>query len=184
MENYRSLDLAEVWKIIKEKIKIIIPIISIFLIMGIIYAFVIVKPIYKTKAEIIIDKAMDQIGEQLPDEDIIKEVAEEMSINYKEVKDSIKTAYSKYPRTIDIYVNTNDALKSYDIANRYIEKLQTKLNRAFDVEKFELLKKPEIAQKPCNINPVKDITVSLAIGLLISFAYVIIIYKIKTQEEK
>ena len=176
MENNKKIDLIEVKKIIKDKIKIISLILILCTILGIIYSSFLIKPMYSVTSRVLVDKGGNSLKELLPDTDVIKDVAKELNIEYKNVKDSIETSYDKTTNIIERYVNYENNIQSYNIINKYIELLELKLEDVYGIEQYEVLKKPEIPNNPYNINHIKDIIMALAIGIIIVCIYVAIIY--------
>lgn len=178
MEDNNKIDLNEIKKIISEKKKIIALIFILCVIIGVIYTVILVKPMYRTTSKVLIDKSDSSIAELLPDTDVIKEVAQNLGIDYKKVKKSIATTYDKSTKIIEIYVNFEDKIQSYNIANQYIELLKLKLQDVYGIEKYEVIKNTEIAQEPYNINPIKDVILFSIIGIMIICVYVTILYSI------
>lgn len=178
MEDNNKIDLNEIKKIISEKKKIIALIFILCVIIGVIYTVTLVKPMYRTTSKVLIDKSDSSIAELLPDTDVIKEVAQNLEIDYKKVKKSIATTYDKSTKIIEIYVNFEDKMQSYNIANQYIELLKLKLQDVYGIEKYEVIKNTEIAQEPYNINPIKDVILFSIIGIMIICVYVTILYSI------
>lgn len=178
MENSKKIDLIEIKKIIFDNKKIISLILILCIMMGVVYTVALVKPMYRTTSKVLIDKSDSSISELLPDTDVIKEVAQNLGIDYNKVKKSIATTYDKSTKIIEIYVNYENNIPSYYIANQYIELLKLKLQDVYGIEKYEVIKNTELAQEPYNINPIKDVILFFIIGIMIICVYVTILYSI------
>ena len=172
-EVREKIDFIEIKKLIKENIKRISIVLLVFIILGVIYTFLFVKPTYRTTATILIDRSDTAISELISNDILIEEVSKELAIDYKKIKKSIDAIYTRNAKTIQIYVNYENNKESYNIANKYIEVLENKLITYYNVEQYDIIDKTEIAEKPSNINHVVDILKFLLLGILVSLVYII-----------
>lgn len=173
MERKEKIDIKEIIKLTQENIKTILVILSIFIMLGVVYTLAFVKPLYQTKAKVLINLSSTPIAELMPDDDTIKNTAKELKLDYSEVRRSIEVIYTKNAKTIEVFVNYKNALQSYNIANKYIELLGKKLKEYYEVSKYEVITKAEVAYKPSNIHPITDTLKFLVFGIVASCIYII-----------
>lgn len=160
-----ELNLKEILKCTYQRKIIVITIIIISLIFGMLYTFLIKKPIYKVTAQILIDKGDASI--------------EQVASNKELCQDKVKVEFDKTSKLIEISTETTKKEEAFDIMNNYIEKLQSKLQEVYDLKTFQIIEKPEMPQQASNQNHAKDIIISIFIGIIIGGAYVLICLSFK-----
>ena len=153
-----ELDLKEILKFMYQKRIILIVILLIILLIGMIYTFFIKKPVYKVTAQILINKADASI------EQIV--ISEELCQN------KVKAELDKTSKLIKITTQMLNQEEAYSTTNEYIERLKTKLQEVYNIETFQIIKKPDFPQTASNMNYTKDILISLCIGIIIDGFYI------------
>lgn len=156
-----ELDLKEIVKCIYQKKKILISIIAISLILGMLYTFLIKKPIYQVTSQILIDKADASIEQVVSGKDLIQ--------------DGMEAKFDKTSKVIIITTEMTNQEDAFNKTNQYIEKLKTKLEEVYDIKVFKIIEEPELTQKANNITYAKDILIAVCIGIIIDGAYIMLI---------
>lgn len=156
-----ELDLKEIVKCIYQKKKILISIIAISLILGMLYTFLIKKPIYQVTSQILIDKADASIEQVVSGKDLIQ--------------DGMEAKFDKTSKVIIITTEMTNQEDAFNKTNQYIEKLKTKLEEIYGIKIFKIIEEPELPQKARNITYAKDILIAVCIGIIIDGAYIMLI---------
>lgn len=156
-----EFDFKQILKCSYQRKIILITIIILSIISGMIYTFIIKKPIYQVTAKILIDKADASIEQFIVSKDLIQE--------------EIQVEYDKTSKLITITAETENQEKSLNITEQYIETLKTKLKEVYDIKIFKIIDSPKIPQKASNINYAKDILIALIIGVIIDGVYIMLV---------
>lgn len=155
-----ELDLKEIIKYICQRRKIIVAVIIISLILGVVYSFLIKKPIYKVTAKVLIDKADASI---------------EQIVSSKELsQDKVTAEFDKTSKLIAITTETSNQEETFNVTNQYIEQLKTKLEEIYGIKTFKIIEEPKFPESPVNMDYTKDILIALFIGIIIDGLYVVI----------
>lgn len=156
-----EMDLKQIVKCSYQRKKILITIIILSVILGILYTFLIKKPIYQVTAKILIDKSDASIEQFVVSKDLIQ--------------DEIQVKYDKTSKLITIITEMENQEEALNITNQYIETLETKLKEVYGTKTFKIIDTPELPEKASNINYVKDILIALIIGVIIDGVYIMLV---------
>lgn len=156
-----EIDLRQIVKCSYQRKKILITIIILSIILGILYTFLIKKPIYQVTAKILIDKSDASIEQFVVSKDLIQ--------------DEIQVKYDKTSKLITIITEMENQEEALNITNQYIETLETKLKEVYGTKTFKIIDTPELPEKASNINYVKDILIALIIGVIIDGVYIMLV---------
>lgn len=181
MEGCTEIDLKDILKIIKFKRYSMIVITLLMILIGCVYTFVYVKPIYQSEVIIFINKADESIKNIISSDETINQVVSEMkdddvdiNVNRQIIKNGLQTSIDKTNKTITITMNSDNP----DLANQTIEKIkeiiQPKLEETLNITSFQIIKENTIPEKPYNINHIKDLIFTLLIAIIIDFLYICI----------
>lgn len=160
-----ELDLKEIVKFMYQRKKIIIAIIAIAAILGMLYTFIIKKPTYKVTAQILIDKADASIEQVITSKEIIQ--------------DEIEATFDKTSKVIKVNTEMSNKDEALNTTNQYIEKLQSKLEKVYEIKKFQIIETPELPQQASNGSYIKDILIAVCVGIFIDGAYILIALNLK-----
>lgn len=175
MENNEELDIVNICKTFWNKKYIMAIIIAVTIVIEIIYTFAFTKPMYKTTSKIVIDKSDASIAESLPNSEVLKQVANELQKDFASISQEITAQYDKATKTIEIEVQNKNSEDSYNITTKYQELLKTSLEEDYQIQKFDIVEEPQLQEKAYNINHIKDILVSLAIGIVLDIIYLFVL---------
>lgn len=160
-----ELDLKEIVKFMYQRKKIIIAIIAIAAILGMLYTFIIKKPTYKVTAQILIDKADASVEQVIASKEIIQ--------------DEIEATFNKTSKVIKVTTEMQNKDEALNTTNQYIEKLQSKLEEVYEINKFQIIETPELQQQTSNENYIKDILIAVCVGIFIDGSYILIALNLK-----
>lgn len=160
-----ELDLKEIVKLIYQRKKIIIAIVTIITILGMLYTFIIKRPTYKVTAQILIDKADASIEQVITSKEIIQ--------------DEIEATFDKTSKIIKVNTEMSNKDEALNTINQYIEKLQSKLKEVYEIKKFQIIETPELPQQASNENYIRDILIAICVGIFIDGSYMLIALNFK-----
>lgn len=179
MENSNEeIDLVNIGKTILNKRYIIGGILLICLIIGFIYSFLCVQPIYKTTTKILIDKSDASLTEFLPNSSIVNIVANDLNMEYSEISDNLAATFDKTTKTVNIEVNYKDSKQSYNILRKYVELLKPELEQTYSITKYDTIVQPHEKLNAINVDHIKDLGTALLAGIIISVVYIFIIISV------
>ena len=173
-----ELDVANIFLTIRQKKKIIIAILLISILVGIMYSFLIVQPKYETTCKILVEKAEESIVELIDSNDVYNDIINNVNIqnlSIEELKnDVIELEYTTKNKTIDINVKNGNKEDAQKIANETCNILITKLDELYNMKNNKIIEQPSLPENPYNVDHIRDIGISLLIGIVLSFLYVIV----------
>ena len=145
----------------KRKIQLI-AVLIMFLILGMLYTFYIIKTLYKVETQILIDKSDTYIDQVVSNDELCQ--------------NKINAKFDKSSKVITATVEMENSEKAFNIINQYIENVQGKLQEIYDLKTFKVIENPEIPSEASNINHKRDIFIALCIGIIIDIIYIMSIF--------
>lgn len=155
-----ELDLKQILRYCYQRKVILAIIIVISLILGLLYTFSIKQKVYKVSTIILIDKADASIQQFLNSKDIIQS--------------NMNVEFDKNSKLVTITVEKQEQEEAFNTINQYIGNIQTKLQEIYGIKNFKIIENPEFPQQVTNTEHIKDILISVLIGIFIDIAYIII----------
>ena len=180
--------------------------------IGSLYSFEYVVPVYESSIKILLsqvqnvsesDMTEDSItqsdlvlnnqlvptySEIITSKDVLKKVIENLSLDLTEEELTKKITVSSVTGTqvLKITVEDEDPEKAKNIAENLGNVFKEEVNNIYKMNNVTTIEKPEINNKPSNINHIKDIIIFEVLGIFLSFGIVLIIYLIDTtiKDEK
>ena len=186
-----ELDIANIFLTIREKKKIIIGILLISILIGTIYSFLILKPKYESTCKILTEKADESITSIFESDDVYNAIIKNLKIQNLKIEelknDIINLEYESKNKTIKISVQDENKENAQKIANETCNILISKLQELYNMKNSKIIEQASSPENPCNIDHIRDIGVSIIIGMILAFLYIVIynIYceSIKNREE-
>ena len=175
MNNEEELDLIQAIKISWKKRKIIFGIIIACVLIGLVYTFIINRPIYQSTSKILIDKADASISEFVKSSDIMAEVASNFNVQRSYISEKATVSFDKNTKILTISVSSTDNKEALNIVNKYQEILKTRLESVYDIKVYSTIEQAQISENPYNVNHVKDMIVSIGVGFILAGVYCIFI---------
>lgn len=204
-----ELDLKEIFNIFwKRKIGIII-ILLLAIIIGSIYSFYMIKPVYTsytslllipednvirnedgtiTKRDFTLNSELAETYEELiKSKDILKQVVEELQIkdlNEATIKNNIQVSAVTETGLIKISVTNQNPEYAAQIANKTAEIFDKEIADTYIENNVSIIDKAEVSTDPSNINHKKDLLVFVFIGIVIACGYALVKYMWENSSKK
>lgn len=174
--NEEFIDIRSFIKHCMSKKKIVGIILLISFILGVLYTFIIDRPMYKSTAKVLIDKADASIVEFVKSKDIINRINSELGINKKYGEDGITIAFDKNTRILEISAVSRNNNEAYNVVVKAQEILKTGLESVYGVKTYTIIQQANVSNNAYNKSYVKDILTSVIIGIIVSGVYIIFTY--------
>ncbi len=204
-----ELDLKEIFNVIWHKKNHMILIILVFMLIGVVYTMFFVTPKYKASTTLLLanssseatssattqtdvnlnQKLVATYSELIKSNRILRQVINNLDIKLTEgqLKGSITVTSVKNTEIIRIDVVTKDSLLSTRIANEIANVFGKEVKDLYKIDNVNVVDSAEQPKTPYNINHTKDIIIFALIGVVVSLAYIFIIYMfdttVKTAED-
>jgi len=192
-----ELDLKEWLNIFWSRRFYIMVIIAIFIVIGFIYSFIFVSPVYKSETTLVLVKSNENnttsettttdltlnqrlvstYSELIKTKKILGEVIDNLGIDRTEeqLKNSITVNTVKDTELIKISVVDANPEKAKIIANEIAEVFKVRVaNEVFKINNAQVFEKAEVSNVPSNINHTKDLMIFTALGVAIAVIYVLV----------
>ncbi len=161
-----ELDIKQIAKFIYQRKNILIYILLISLIIGILYTFVIKRPVYESKTQILIDKVDTSIEKYITSKDVLK-------------YNNIKVTFDKTNKIITAVASNQKKDTSFNEINSYIDTLEDGLQNTYGIKIFKMLETPQVPTSPSNATYLKDIMICVFVGLVGYAIYIVIFINFK-----
>lgn len=157
-----ELDVKQILKFMYQRKNILICILLISLIVGVLYTFVIKRPVYESNTQILIDKADASIENYITGNDILK-------------SKSLDVKFDKASKIIKVTATNRKKDEAFNEVNRYMDVVEKKLQETYGIKTFKILETPQVAETPNNASYIKDILECLIIGIIGYIGYIIVL---------
>ena len=157
-----ELDVKQILKFMYQRKNILICILLISLIVGVLYTFVIKRPVYESNTQILIDKADASIENYITGNDILK-------------SKSLYVKFDKASKIIKVTATNRKKDEAFNEVNRYMDVVEKKLQETYGIKTFKILETPQVAETPNNASYIKDILECLIIGIIGYIGYIIVL---------
>ena len=196
-----ELDLKELFLVFWNKRLQIILITLITMIMGGLYSYFYVVPVYKSSTTLVLAQSSTRNTENNPEgaitqtdvmlnsnlvstyselvksKAVLREVVNKLNnyeLNEIELKKNISVQAIKDTEVIQITVKDLDPKLAAQIANQIADVFSEKIVEIYNISNVYILDRAEPSSVPSNVNHVKDIVIFAFIGLVISIAIILI----------
>lgn len=212
-EKMEELDLKELFLIFwNRKIEILL-ITLIFVVIGILYSYFYLVPVYKSSTTLILaqssstaeqkgessitqtdltlnSKLVSTYSEIMKRKSVLSKVVSNLGMSEKdidEIKKNVSVKAVSDTELIEITVKNKEPEKAAVIANEIAKVFSEKVVEIYNISNIYILDRAEANPVPCNINHVKDIVIFAFIGIVISIIICLIANMldttIKTEED-
>lgn len=203
-----EIDVKELLKFFISKIKIIILCTFIFAIIGVIYVNFIIVPMYHSSTTLILvsnDNSQNSTmlqsevtlnknlvatySEIVKSRTVLTKVIDELHLDTDVANLSNKITVTSVENTeiIKIEVSDESAEKAQKIAKTTAEVFKDEVQKIYNLTNVSVVDKAYLAEKPYNINPIKQLTIFICAGIVAgAFILFLIFYfdtSIKSSEE-
>lgn len=202
-----ELDLKELFLIFWNKKFEIILITLIAMLIGVVYSYFYVVPVYKSSTKLVLaqsstqqtevnadgaitqadvtlnSKLVSTYSEIIKSKSVLREVVNSLNINGVTeggVKGSTSVQAIKDTEVIQITVQNLDPNIAAQIANKIAEVFSEKVVEIYNISNVYILDRAEPSSSPSNINHSKDIIIFAFIGLVISVGFVLVLNMLDT----
>lgn len=198
-----ELDLKEILSMFWEKKILIIIITVLCMIIGGVYSYFIMVPEYTATTTIVLTKTDEKTNAEtgettesitqtdvmlnqnlvatysviIKSNNILREVIsnlENLKLSENSLRDSIEVTAKEDTEVIEINVTDINAKNATLIANEISEVFSRKVSEIYKINNVYVLDKAEVPTAPSNINHIRFILISAAVGIIISCGYVVI----------
>ena len=208
-----ELDLKELFSLFWNKKVQIILIVLILIVIGVIYSYGFVTPVYTSSTTLVLatseasgqtetadtsittteitlnSKLVSTYSELVKSKNVLRQVLSNLKINVNEetLRNNVQVTSVKDTELIEISVTNENASYVAKIANEIAKVFTEKVAEIYNINNVHVVDEAEIEAAPSNINHIKDIVIFAFIGLVIAVIYVLIANMldttIKTPEE-
>ena len=193
-----EINLAEVFDYFKSKILWIIIAIVAILIIGNVYTIITRVPMYESDTTIVLSGNKDsynstdsQINQNLigtyreiiKSRNVLSQVIDnlDLKMSVDELSNNITATSVEDTEIIKITVANEKAKDAQRITDEVAKVFSKEVQDIYNLENVTIIDKADLANKPYNINYVKDNIIYLVIGIVLSFGVVFVMYYFDTS---
>lgn len=194
-----ELDLKELFNIFWQRKLEIITIILIFMIIGAVYTYALLKPKYTSYTTLLLTQVnssetenntsitqtdltlnsnlVSTYSEIIKRDAVLKEVIDDLnikSLTEEGLRNNIKVSAISDTEIIKIEVTNENPNYAEMIANKIAEVFSEKITDIYKINNVYILDKAQVSETPSNINHAKDIIIFAFIGVVIACGYVLL----------
>lgn len=206
--SVEEINLKDLFSYFLNKLSLMTMITVLIGILGCMYAIFIQKPLYNSYTTLVLTRVSDENTSQNLSNDIsinsklvgtyseiikssriMQEVINDLNLDYTidELKKIVTVTNVSDTELIKISVNSPDPSLSSNIANKIANQFSQEISEIYEIQNITVIDKATPALVPYNINILKQVGLYLAVGLILSFITVFVMYyfdnKIKSIEE-
>lgn len=160
-----ELDIKQIFKFTYQRKNILIYILLISIVVGALYTFVIKRPKYESKAQILIDKSDASIEKYIVSKDVLK-------------SENIDVKFDKTSKIITAIATNTKKDAAFNEINSYIDTLEDSLQATYGTKTFKMLETPQAPTSPSNATYLKDIAICVLVGIVGFAVYIIVLLNI------
>lgn len=195
MEELNLKDLFNMFWV--RKLQIIL-IVAIFVVIGVIYSYAILKPEYRSTTSILLAKSnttqsedstitsteitlnqklVSTYSELLKTDTVLTQVINNLNINKTtdQLKNNIQVSAKDDTEIIEISVTDSDREMAQRIANEVAQVFISQVAKEYyNMDNVYVVNPAQIESEPYNINHIKDLVIFAAVGFVVACIYVLI----------
>ena len=205
MDRNENIELKRMLDILNNKKGIIVLILILFIALGYLYSYCYVVPEYKSTSTLLLIPNDDETvtssdltlnsglistyGNIAKNSKVLKQVINNLNLNISEEQllNKIEINIIKDTHIMEISVSDIEPQMATDIAKELANVFLNEIKQIYNLNNIGIVDEAQLPNIPYNINHIKDMFVFFGIGMVVSFAYVIIIYlfdnTIKKEED-
>lgn len=193
-----ELDLKDLFNMFWVRKLQIILIVAIFVVIGVIYSYAILKPEYRSTTSILLAKSnttqsedstitsteitlnqklVSTYSELLKTDTVLTQVINNLNINKTtdQLKNSIQVSAKDDTEIIEISVTDSDREMAQRIANEVAQVFISQVAKEYyNMDNVYVVNPAQIESEPYNINHIKDLVIFAAVGFVVACIYVLI----------
>lgn len=197
-----EINLKELFDYIKERVIMIVIIVLAVLIVGCVYSIFVKVPMYKsttsivlvsddgttnqttyTQSDVQLNKSLvSTYKEIVTSRRILEKVIDNLSIDttYEKLRKNVVVSNNKDTEIIEIEVKNSDKALAADIANEIRIVFADSIKDIYMLQNVHTVDTAQEADKPYNINIIKDGCIYILIGIVLAFGTIFVIYYFDT----
>lgn len=193
-----ELDLKDLFNMFWVRKLQIILIVAIFVVIGVIYSYAILKPEYRSTTSILLAKSnttqsedstitsteitlnqklVSTYSELLKTDTVLTQVINNLNINKTtdQLKNNIQVSAKDDTEIIEISVTDSDREMAQRIANEVAQVFISQVAKEYyNMDNVYVVNPAQIESEPYNINHIKDLVIFAAVGFVVACIYVLI----------
>mgnify|MGYP005787361487 CR=1 FL=1 len=193
-----ELDLKELFSMFWAKKLQIVLLIAIFIVIGFIYSFILLEPVYQSTTSILLARSNSEQGdsgtitsseitlnqnlvstysELLKTDTVLKQVINNLHIDRtaESLKNSITVTAKTNTQIIEISVTDQDPEMAQRIANEVAQVFITQIAQEYyNMDNVYVVDEAKAENAPSNINHTKDLVIFAAAGFVVACIYVLV----------
>lgn len=193
-----ELDLKQLFEIFWSRKIYVALIVLVFILIGFVYTYFFVDPVYKSEASLLLvkqdgttsetgtgitttdltlnQKLVSTYSELIKSPLVLKDVIANLGVEITEDKlqKDITVSTLKDTEIITIRVVNANAETAQIFANEIVKVFSEKVKKIYKIDNVNVVGDPEVEDVPYNINHIKDLIMFAFIGLVIASGYVLV----------
>jgi len=201
-----ELDLKKLFELFWEKRIHIIAIVALCAVIGAVYSYFFVTPMYRSQTTLVLtqvsgsqaestetittsdvtlnSKLVATYSDLVKSDKVLNKVIANIGINeltVKGIRNNISVTAKNNTEIIEITVKNKNAMYAEKIANETAKQfIETVANEMYKTNNVQIVDEAQVALGPYNIDHKKDIAIFMAVGLVIAAAYVLLLNMLDT----
>lgn len=205
MNKNENIEFKRMLDILNNKKGIIILILILFIALGYLYSYYYVVPEYKSTSTLLLIPNDDETvtssdltlnsglistyGNIAKNSKVLKQVISNLNLNIQEgqLLSKIEINIIKDTHIMEISVSDTDPQMATNITKELSNVFLNEIKQIYNLNNIGIVDEAQLPDTPYNINHIKDMFVFVCMGIVVSFAYIVIIYlfdnTIKKEED-
>lgn len=205
MNKNENIEFKRMLDILNNKKGIIVLILILFITLGYLYSYYYIVPEYKSTSTLLLIPNDDETvtssdltlnsglistyGNIAKNSKVLKQVINNLKLNIQEgqLLSKIEINIIKDTHIMEISVSDTDPQMATNITKELSNVFLNEIKQIYNLNNIGIVDEAQLPDTPYNINHIKDMFVFVCMGIVVSFAYIVIIYlfdnTIKKEED-
>lgn len=194
MNKNENIEFKRMLDILNNKKRIIALILILFIALGYLYSYYYVVPEYKSTSTLLLIPNDDETvtssdltlnsglistyGNIAKNSKVLKQVINNLNLNIQEgqLLSKIEINIIKDTHIMEISVSDTDPQMATNITKELSNVFLNEIKQIYNLNNIGIVDEAQLPDTPYNINHIKDMFVFVCMGIVVSFAYIVIIY--------
>lgn len=205
MDRNENIEFKRMLDILNNKKGIIILVLILFIILGYLYSYYYVVPEYKSTSTLLLipndaetvtssdltlnSGLISTYGNIAKNSKVLKQVINNLNLNISEEQllNKIEINIIKDTHIMEMSVSDTDPQMAMNITKELANVFLNEIKQIYNLNNIGIVDEAQLPDAPYNINHMKDMLMFVCMGIVVSFAYIVIIYlfdnTIKKEED-
>ena len=205
MNKNENIEFKRMLDILNNKKGIIILVLILFIILGYLYSYYYVVPEYKSTSTLLLipndaetvtssdltlnSGLISTYGNIAKNSKVLKQVINNLNLNISEEQllNKIEINIIKDTHIMEMSVSDTDPQMAMNITKELANVFLNEIKQIYNLNNIGIVDEAQLPDAPYNINHMKDMLMFVCMGIVVSFAYIVIIYlfdnTIKKEED-